>query len=141
MYIKMNNFTNNANLELLWDVLLDELNINTTNKSLVNNITLVNNIKIVFDTNIKHFTLKTNPTLHIMELNKQFLSQVVMAVNKLFPKEQNIKRITISNEEIKEPYKIEDIHSSRQSEFDKEFEKKRIELDNYMIYKRMKVKL
>ena len=113
MYIKMNNFTNNANLELLWDVLLDELNINTTNKL------LVNNIKIVFDTNIKHFTLKTNPTLHIMELNKQFLSQVVMAVNKLFPKEQNIKRITISNEEIKEPYKIEDIHSSRQSEFDK----------------------
>ena len=95
MYIKMNNFTNNANLELLWDVLLDELNINTTNKSLVNNITLVNNIKIVFDTNIKHFTLKTNPTLHIMELNKQFLSQVVMAVNKLFPKEQNITPLDI----------------------------------------------
>ena len=126
MYIKMTNFTNNANLELLWDVLLDELNINKTNK------TLVNNIKIVFDTNIKHFTLKANLNLHIMELNKQFLSQVVMAVNKLFPKEQNFKRITISNEEIQEPYKIEDIHSSRQNDFDKEFEKKRIELENYM---------
>jgi hypothetical protein len=55
-----------------------------------------------------------------------------MAVNKLFPKEQNFKRITISNEEIQEPYKIEDIHSSRQNDFDKEFEKKRIELENYM---------
>lgn len=122
----MSNFTHNQNLELLWDVLLDELKINKTNKQ------LVNNIRMVFETNIKHFTLKVNPKLPIMELNKQFLSQVVMAVNKLFPKEQNIKRITISNEEIDEPYKIEDIQSARQSDFEKEFERKRVELETYM---------
>ena len=70
-----------------------------------------------------------------MELNKHFLSQVVLAVNRLFPnikQENNIKRITISDEEVAEPYKIEDIQASRQSEFEKEVDRKRMEMENYM---------
>jgi hypothetical protein len=122
-------FTSNQNLIMLWDVLLDELRISKTNKP------LLSNIKMVFDSNIKPFTnrinVKANPNL--MELNKQFLSQVVLAVNKLFPKGQNnIQRITITNEEVSEPYKIEDIHASRQSEFEKEVSRKKSELENYM---------
>jgi hypothetical protein len=127
-------FTNKQNIKLLWDVLLDEFKINTSNK------TLVNNIKTVFESNISPFTLRANNQLNVMELNKQFLSQVVLAVNRLFPnlsnlqkQEQNIKRITISDEEVSEPYKVEDIHASRQSEFEKEVDKKRMELENYMI--------
>jgi hypothetical protein len=123
-------FTNKQNIALLWDVLLDELDINTNNK------TLVNNVRTVFESNIKPFTSRCNPKMSIMELNKQFLSQVVLAVNRLFPnlqkQEQNIKRITITNEEAGEPYKIEDIHASRQTNFEKEVERKRIELENYM---------
>jgi hypothetical protein len=69
-----------------------------------------------------------------MDLNKEFLSQVVLAVNKLFPKQNvNVKRITITDEEVGEPYKIEDIHASRQSDFDKELERKRLELETYMM--------
>jgi hypothetical protein len=69
----------------------------------------------------------------IMDLNKEFLSQVVLAVNKLFPKQNvNVKRITITDEEVGEPYKIEDIHASRQSDFDKKLERKRIEMETYM---------
>ena len=68
-----------------------------------------------------------------MDLNKEFLSQVVLAVNKLFPKQNvNVKRITITDEDVGEPYKIEDIHASRQSDFDKELERKRIEMETYM---------
>lgn len=123
-------FTNKQNIQLLWDVLLDELGINTNNKS------LVINIRTVFESNIKPFTSRCNTKSSIMELNKQFLSQVVLAVNRLFPnftkQEQNIKRITITNEEANEPYKIEDIHASRQTNFEKEVEKKRMELENYM---------
>lgn len=122
-------------MNLLWDVLLDELHINTNNKS------VITNVKAVFEGNIKPFTSKSNPKSPIMELNKQFLSQVVLAVNRLFPnftfvseskQEQNIKRITITNEDVSEPYKIEDIHASRQSDFEKELERKRMDLDNYM---------
>lgn len=131
MYIMstLSQFKNKDNLKLLWDVLLDELNINLMNKN------LVNNIRTVFESNINPFTSRVNPKSNIMELNKQFLSQVVLAVNRLFPnlkQEQNIKRITISNEEVTEPYKIEDIHASRQTEFEKEVERKRMEMENYM---------
>jgi len=126
----LSQFTNKQNMNLLWDVLLDELHINTNNKS------VITNVKAVFEGNIKPFTAKSNPKSPIMDLNKQFLSQVVLAVNRLFPnftkQEQNIKRITITNEEVSEPYKIEDIHASRQSDFEKELERKRVDLDTYM---------
>ena len=133
----MNNlmqFTNKQNIQLLWEVLLDELQINNNNKS------LVNNIRNVFESNIHPFTSRTKPNASIIELNKQFLSQVVLAVNKLFPnfneikqrQEQNIKRIQIATEEINEPYKIEDIQASRQTDFERELETKRMDLENYM---------
>lgn len=137
MYILMNQFTtlqeqfnNKQNLNLLWDVLLDEFHINNSNKN------LLNNVKIVFESNINPFISRANPRASIMELNKNFLSQVVLAVNRLFPNlknQQTIKRITISNEEVIEPYKIEDIQASRQSEFDKDLEQKRIDMENYLI--------
>ena len=133
MYIMSNlsQFTNTQNLKLLWDVLLDEIHINASNK------TLITNIKTIFESNIKPFTSRANPNLNIMELNKQFLSQVVLAVNRLFPnlkKEQNLQKITIfpEIEDNLEPYKIEDIQSLRQSEFEKEVERKKMELDTYM---------
>lgn len=137
MYIMstLSQFKNKENLRLLWDVLLDELNINLTNKN------IVNNIRTVFESNINPFTSRVNPKSNIMELNKQFLSQVVLAVNRLFPnlkQEQNIKRITISDEEVVEPYKIEDIHASRQTEFEKEVERKRMEMENYMTLQKPK---
>ena len=120
----LSQFNNKKNMSLLWDVLLDELCVNINNKS------LVNNIRTVFESNINPFTVRTNPKTSIMELNKQFLSQVVLSVNRLFPnfnesrQEQNqiIKRIKITNEEVYEPYKIEDIHASRQTDFEKEVE-------------------
>ena len=127
-------FTDKENLNLLWNVLLDEFNINNSNKI------LINNIKIVFESNINPFILKANPRSNIMELNKLFLSQVVLAVNKLLTSANanananNVfKKITISNEDLlNEPYKIEDIQATRQNEFDKNVEQKRIDLENYM---------
>ena len=125
----LSQFINKININLLWDVLLDELNININNKN------LISNVRTVFEGNVKPFTTKINPKTSIMDLNKQFLSQVVLAVNRLFPNiknDQGLKKIIITDEEAFEPYKIEDIHASRQSDFDKEVERKRMELDNYM---------
>ncbi len=136
----LSHFINKQNINLLWDVLLDELNINKTNTK------LIKNIRTVFESSINPFissSNKSNANLNIMELNKLFLSQLVLAVNKLFPnftslQEQNFKRITIFDEDIseshslEEPYKIEDIHASRQNNFEKEVEQKRMEMENYM---------
>lgn len=121
------NFLNNKNISMLWEVLLDELNINP------NSSTLVQNIKTVFDGNISLFTTKANPTMGLMNLNKLFLNQVLIAVNQLFPnlkQEQQMKLINISDEVIGEPYKVEDIHNARQTDFEKQVTEKRAEFEN-----------
>jgi hypothetical protein len=131
-------FTNKNNMNLLWNVLLDEFQLNNSSKK------TINDVKYVFEINIQPFITRANPNLNIMELNKQFLSQIVLAVNKLFPNfkhgkpeqqynQEQIKKITIYPDEVSEPYKIEDIQASRQNEFDKNVEQKRIDMEKYMI--------
>jgi hypothetical protein len=130
----MNNlsqFSTKQNIKILWDVLLDELNIKYDNTQ------LLVKIKTVFDSNFKLFTTRINPKIGLMELNKQYLSQIVYAVNQLFPnlnQEQQIKRINIMNDvlELEEPYKIEEIHASRQNTFEKLLEKQKNEFDMFM---------
>ena len=128
MNSNISKFLNKQNLKLLLDVLLDELRIDTNNK------TVVTNIRTVFESNINPFTSNANKTPHLLlvDLNKQFLSQVVIAVNRLFPnlkKEQEFKRINITSEEVLEPYKVEDIHSARQDNFEKQVLRKRLEFE------------
>jgi hypothetical protein len=127
-------FLNNTNLRLLWDVLLDELRIDANNKQ------IVSNIRSVFESNINPFTKSANlnaNNIQLVNLNKQFLSQVVIAVNRLFPslkQEQEFKRIQISSEEahMVEPYKVEDIHSERLDTFEKQVNKKRMEFETFI---------
>jgi predicted DNA-binding protein (UPF0251 family) len=126
----MTKFLNKQNMKLLWEVLLDELHIDDNNKP------IVTNIRTVFESNIQPFTKNTsanmNGNMQLVNLNKQFLSQVLIAVNRLFPnlkQEQEFKRIQISSEEVS-PYKIEDIRDARQDNFEKQLHLKRSEFEN-----------
>jgi hypothetical protein len=114
---------------MLWEVLLDELHINTTNPG-----PIFQNIKTIFESNVNLFKVRANPNAGLMNLNKQFLNQLLIAVNQLFPnlkQEQQMKRINISEEVIiDEPYKVEDIQSARQSDFEKQLTNKRTEFEN-----------
>ena len=125
----LKHFTTNKNLTMLWEVLLDELHINKS----PNSSAIVQNIQTVFDGNISLFTTRANPNAGIMNLNKQFLNQVLIAVNQLFPnlkQDQQIKLINISDEVLEEPYKVEDIHSARQTNFEKQVSNKRLEFES-----------
>ena len=129
MNTNVSKFLNKQNIKLLWDVLLDELRIDPTNK------TVLSNIRTVFESNINPFTKNTsvNSNVQLVNLNKQFLSQVVIAVNRLFPnlgQEKDFKRIQISSEEVMSPYKIEDIHEARQDDFENQLKLKRNEFEN-----------
>ena len=137
--INMNNlqqFKTIKNVNMLWEVLLDELKINQQNTS------LVSNVRSVFENNISLFLSKANPNSGLMNLNKIFLSQIVTAVNRLFPninqQQQSTKLINISDEIINEPYKVEDIHSARQSEFESQVNQRRSEFENLAIHKKPK---
>lgn len=121
----MSGFTSNQNLELLWEVLLDELKINKITKQ------HMSNIRIIFERNIQPFVSSNHKTTNIIELNKLFLSQILIAIDKLMPNlrsEINFKKINISDE----AYKIEDIQQLRQTSFESELEAKRKELDTYL---------
>jgi hypothetical protein len=129
MNTNVSKFLTKQNLKLLWDVLLDELQIDPTNK------TVLTNIRTVFEGNINPFTksANVNSNIQLVNLNKQFLSQVVIAVNRLFPnlgREQDFKRIQICSEEVMSPYKIEDIHEARKDDFENQLKIKRSEFEN-----------
>lgn len=125
------------NLNLLWEVLLDELDI----KGNANNKTIISNIQAVFHSNISPFINKISPVAGLMETNKLFLKQVLIAVNRLFPnlkQDQQIRRINIGEEEVNELYKVEDIHSARQTNFEKQVQQKREEFDSLAAFKKPK---
>jgi hypothetical protein len=135
----MNNlqqFKTVKNVNMLWEVLLDELKINQQNTS------LVSNVRSVFENNISLFLSRANPNSGLMNLNKIFLSQIVTAVNRLFPninqQQQSTKLINISDEIINEPYKVEDIQSARQTEFEAQVNQRRSEFENLVTHKKPK---
>ena len=119
-------FIKRQNIQLLWELLMDELGIDLGNKQ------LVENIRLVFEKNIGLFTAKANPNVRLVELNKLFLKQITIALNTLFPSLRTMKRINIGEEFPDKPYKIEDIHSVRQNQFEKQFEQKRLDFEATM---------
>lgn len=147
-------FSKRENIKMLWDILLGELGINNANKS------IVTNIQYIFEQNISPFIQENNKGVKkktLMDLNKEFLGQVVFAVYKLFPNlKKGAKQITILEDvlepldykaesqseqapyraEPQVPYMAEDIQASRKTASEKEFEKKRLEFENYMFVKK-----
>ena len=130
----INNFKNNQNISLLWEVLLDEFQITNQDTN------MVSNMRSVFDSNINPFTnsMKHNISINLVNMNKQFLSQVIIAINNLFPNFQQIKQIQISDEEINQPYNVEDIRHAKQSDFEKQFNKKMYEFEEGIAIKKPK---
>lgn len=124
------------NINMLWEVLLDELNINTQNTS------LTANVRSVFESNINPFLARANPNSGLMNLNKIFLTQIVAAVNRLFPninQQPQVKLINISDEVVSsEPYKVEDIHNARQTEFESQVNQRRSDFENLVTVKKPK---
>jgi hypothetical protein len=121
---------------MLWEVLLDELNINTQNTS------LTANVRSVFESNVNPFLARANPNSGLMNLNKIFLTQIVAAVNRLFPninQQPQVKLINISDEVVSsEPYKVEDIHNARQTEFETQVNQRRNDFENLVTVKKPK---
>jgi hypothetical protein len=120
------NFTSPDNLKIIRDVLFEQINIDKTNTT---NTNIVKNINLIFDQNLALFMSNgTFKKYGILDANKLFLSQVIIAVKKFYPNLN--KRINITNEE---PYKIEDIHASRKSNFERDLELKQFEFDSLLV--------
>jgi hypothetical protein len=118
-------FLNNQNINILYEILLQELKIN--DKSI-----WIPQIKQIFSNNINFFLANVNLNNSLLELNKLFLKQTIIAINTLIPNLKNDKKINILPDEINFPHKIEDIRNVRKDLFDEEFNLKKKEFDNIM---------
>lgn len=119
-------FLNEKNVNTLYEILLQELKINENSNWILQ-------IKQIFRNNINFFLANVNLNNSLLELNKLFLKQTIIAINKLIPNLRNEqKKINILPEEINFPHKIEDIKNIKKDLFDEEFNLKKREFDNIM---------
>ena len=121
-------FLNNENINILYEILLKELKINE--KSI-----WISHVKQIFSNNINFFLANVNLNNSLIELNKLFLKQTLIAIKKLIPNLKNDKKINILSEEIIFPvikYDLEDIKNIKKDLFDEEFNLKKKEFDNIM---------
>jgi hypothetical protein len=119
-------FLNNQNISILHEILLQELKID--NKSI-----WIPQIKQIFKNNISFFLANANFNNSLLELNKLFLKQTNIAINKLIPNLKNEHaKINILPDDINFLHKIEDIRNIKKDLFEEEFNLKKIEFDNTM---------
>jgi hypothetical protein len=118
-------FINDQNINILYEILLQELKINE--KSI-----WIPQIKQIFSNNINFFLANVNLNNSLLELNKLFLKQTIIAINTLIPNLKNDKKINILPDEINFPHKIEDIKNIKKDLFDEEFNLKKKEFDDIM---------
>ena len=120
--MNQNQFTTKNNVDLLWDVLLDENYVKKMNDSDKLKLKeLFNNQRNIF------YEKEKNNNYDIVSINKKFLTYFIQVINsfKNEPEKEQEK-------EIKYLYKIEDIQSQRQHDFEKELAEKKVDFENFI---------
>lgn len=144
--MSINDFLEQDNMRLLWEVLIDEPLI----KQLCNTELKINNLLQIFESNINDFYLKeVNNCKTLIELNKKYMLVIINFVIKITtpntnkqplntnqiinPPQSAYKKIKIHPEEpSKQSITYEDIHNERMNFFEKELNKKQEEFTNAM---------
>lgn len=123
-------FINPDNLNMLLEILLDELNVKTSQ------VQMINNIKLIFNKNIQYFIQNISHSKKaLIQLNKEFLSQLISIVHKMFPQikqEQQFKTINIGVETNNELHTIEDIQHERKNHMEEQYKNKQTEFNTLM---------
>jgi len=124
----MSTFTAKTNIDLLWDVLLEEPIIKNTTRAKKEMMysALNNNIQ-------KFYEKEKNNYSDLISLNKTFLSQMlkVLRSDSAVTKNTNISKP--ANNEL---YKVEDIQARRQQEFQQNLADRQHEFDNAITFNR-----
>ena len=119
-------FLSKENIEILWDVLLEEPIIKNTNKTKQQQIYLAfyANVSIFFERERGNF-------LDLISLNKKFLGQML----KVLRNEKQDKQDKYEKHD-KNLYKVEDIQNARQDIFEKELAKKKADFESSILVKK-----
>jgi hypothetical protein len=136
-----NNFLEKENLELLWEVLIDEPLIKQLCDSVIKYKTLMH----IFQSNLNEFFMtEKNNCNNLIELNKKYILLIINYIIKTNSNQSTTplqnpytnsqyKKIKIHDDEpIKQSITFEDIHNDRLNLFEKELNKKQEEFTNAM---------
>jgi hypothetical protein len=137
--MSINYFLEQDNLQMLWEVLMDEPLI----KKICNTEVKLNELVRIFEANVtEFFMVEKNNCNNLIELNKKYILLIINYVMKITNTANNsntnnmqnqFRKIKIHPEEaIKQPITFEDIQNDRMSLFEKELTKKQDEFTNAM---------
>jgi hypothetical protein len=136
--MSINYFLEQDNLQMLWEVLIDEPLI----KKMCNTEVKLNELVRIFESNVSEFFMvEKNNCNNLIELNKKYILLIINYVMKITNtnniQNQNaqnqFRKIKIHPEEaVKQPITFEDIQNDRMSLFEKELTKKQDEFANAM---------
>jgi len=114
-------FRQTSNVSMLWEVLLETLHTDEMEKP------FVDSVRIIFQEALSTFRSKHVVTL--MEVNKQFLAQVMSVIKQLIPNYQS--RIRISSQPVHEPILLEEFQTVRQTKFQEQLTQQQHDLEQY----------
>jgi hypothetical protein len=138
--MSINNFLERENIQMLWEVLVDEPLI----KQFCNTEIKLNELLRIFENNINEFfIMEKNKSNNLIDLNKKYILMIINYVIKITNTDatnvqnkiaQNqYKKIKIHPEEnVKQSITFEDIQNDRITLFEKELTKKQEEFTNSM---------
>jgi len=121
--MSINDFLSKSNIEMIWDVIMDEdIFKNRTKETIIN----INNL---FNKLIKEFfDSEKNKYNNLIDMNKQFIKIILNYINRLFPLRQNSQNIP--NAQNKQLITSEDIQQNRMTQFEKDLTIKQQEFTN-----------
>ena len=118
-----NYFLSDANIRMLWEIILDDDVVVNKNRE---EVTIINNIFLKV---AQQFYDREKGTFKdLIQMNKKFISIIVDILNKNFPKPKQL----VIHEKESIPITAEEIQKTRASEFDQEFNKKQEEFTRAM---------
>lgn len=118
-----NYFLSDANIRMLWEIILDDDVVVNKNRE---EVTIINNIFLKV---AQQFYDKEKGTFkELIQMNKKFISIIVNILNQNFPKPKQL----VIHEKETTPITAEEIQKTRASEFDQEFNKKQEEFTRAM---------
>jgi len=127
--MSIQNFIQNENIQMLWDVISDENIFRFLTPDIQSKIyqLFINNIKGFYE-------VENSKTNLLVDLNKKYILLILNHIKKTYPYQPN--KIKIHNEQpTKELITYEEIHNDRKSQFDKDFTRKQEEFEDSMSIK------
>jgi len=122
-------FIKAENVDMLWEILLDEPFKNTPKEEMNNLRQYFNNeIKLFYNTQINNKTANFN----LLSLNQMFLEKIV-------PQQNHVKQQQQQQQQQPQSYKAEDLQADRMSQFENQLTQKRQEFENAITLKKPQV--